>query len=76
MAKYYPIAADYENGIVNDWNFRMIVPPMLELVQKLWVSKDNQEESIEDLKQKYNDAMAEIIQLKEQIRQLTAQKEG
>ena len=76
VAKYYPIAADYENGIVNDWNFRMIVPPMLELVQKLWVSKDNQEESIEDLKQKYNDAMAEIIQLKEQIRQLTAQKEG
>ena len=76
VAKYYPIAADYENGIVNDWNFRMIVPSMLELVQKLWASKENQAESIEDLKQKYNDAMAEIIQLKEQIRQLTAQKEG
>lgn len=72
VAKYYPIAADYENGIVNDWNFRMIVPPMLELVQKLWVSKDNQVESIEELKQKYNDAMNEIILLKAQIKQLTA----
>lgn len=72
VAKYYPIAADYENGIVNDWNFRMIVPPMLELVQKLWVSKDNQVESIEELKQKYSDAMNEIILLKAQIKQLTA----
>lgn len=76
VAKYYPIAADYENGVVNDWNFRMIVPPMLELIQKLWVEKDNHAKSIEDLKQKYNDAMTEIIQLKAQIQQITAQKEG
>lgn len=76
VAKYYPIAADYENGVVNDWNFRMIVPPMLELIQKLWEEKDNHAKSIEDLKQKYNDAMTEIVQLKEQIKQLTAQKEG
>lgn len=75
VAKYYPIAADYENGIVNDWNFRMIVPSMLELIQKLWAEKDNHEKSIEDLKQKYNDVMTEIVQLKSQIRQLTAQKE-
>lgn len=76
VAKYYPIAADYENGVVNDWNFRIIVPPMLELIQKLWVEKDNHAKSIEDLKQKYNDAMTEIIQLKAQIQQITAQKEG
>lgn len=76
VAKYYPIAADYENGIVNDWNFRMIVPSMLELIQKLWAEKDNHAKSIEDLKQKYNDAMTEIIQLKAQIQQITAQKEG
>lgn len=76
VAKYYPIAADYENGIVNDWNFRMIVPSMLELIQKLWAEKDNHEKSIEDLKQKYSDAMAEIIKLKAKIQQITAQKEG
>lgn len=33
----YPIAADLsDDGQVDDWNHRMIIPPMLDLIQKLW----------------------------------------
>ena len=31
----YPIAADYDGGMVNSWNERMIVPGMLALIQDL-----------------------------------------
>lgn len=32
----YPIAADYENGQINSWNERMIIPGMLSLIQDLY----------------------------------------
>ena len=32
----YPVAADYENGQVESWNDRMIVPGMLALIQDLY----------------------------------------
>jgi hypothetical protein len=34
VAQYYPIAAEMgEDGVVDDWNIRMIIPPMLKLIQ-------------------------------------------
>lgn len=32
----YPIAAEITEGQIEDWNHRMIIPPMLDLIQKLW----------------------------------------
>jgi len=32
----YPVAADYENGEVESWNDRMIVPGLLALIQDLY----------------------------------------
>lgn len=34
VAKYYPIAADYEDGLVENWNSRYLIPPMLSLIQE------------------------------------------
>lgn len=43
VAEHYPIAAEFgENGQVEDWNLRMIVPPMLKLIQ-------DQDNKIKDL---------------------------
>lgn len=54
VAEIYPIAADYEDdGKVNDWNFRMIIPPMLALIQ-------NNNKEIELLKQE-NKLLRDII---------------
>jgi hypothetical protein len=44
VAQYYPIAAEMgEDGEVDDWNVRMIIPPMLKLIQ-------DQEKEIKNLK--------------------------
>jgi hypothetical protein len=32
----YPMAADYENGEIESWNDRMILPALLSLVQELY----------------------------------------
>lgn len=54
VAEIYPIAADYEDdGKVNDWNFRIIIPPMLALIQ-------NNNKEIELLKQE-NKLLRDII---------------
>jgi hypothetical protein len=35
VAEHYPIAAEFgEDGAVEDWNIRMLVPPMLKLIQE------------------------------------------
>lgn len=34
VAKCYPIAADYEDGLVENWNSRYLIPPMLSLIQE------------------------------------------
>lgn len=34
VATYYPIAADYEDGQVENWNSRYLIPPMLSLIQE------------------------------------------
>lgn len=36
LYEYYPIAVEMDNGVVEDWNHRMIIPPMLDLIQKLY----------------------------------------
>lgn len=35
VAKIYPAAAIYLNGEVEDWNYRFLIPPMLQLIQDL-----------------------------------------
>jgi hypothetical protein len=32
----YPMAADYENGQVESWNDRLLIPGMLALIQDLY----------------------------------------
>lgn len=38
--EHYPIAAEIVDGQIEDWNQRMIIPPMLDLIQKLWKRVD------------------------------------
>jgi hypothetical protein len=46
VAEHYPIAAEMgENGEVDDWNVRMIIPPMLKLIQ-------NQDKKIKELEER------------------------
>ena len=33
VERFYPIAAEYANGLVEDWNHRMILPPMLAVLE-------------------------------------------
>ena len=36
IEKYYPIATEYnDNGEVEDWNVRIIIPPMLAVIKDL-----------------------------------------
>ena len=35
LLEHYPIAVEIIDGQVEDWNHRMIIPPMLDLIQKL-----------------------------------------
>lgn len=46
----YPIAAEVVDGQIEDWNQRMIIPPMLDLIQKLWKRVDELEDEIKELK--------------------------
>lgn len=34
VEKYYPIAADYKDGVVENWNARYLIPPILSLTQE------------------------------------------
>ena len=56
----YPIAADYyidENGkkVVEDWNFRYMIPPMLKLIQDQKKEIDSLKESVSFLMEKVNE---------------------
>lgn len=33
VERFYPIAAEYANGLVEDWNHRMMLPPMLAVLE-------------------------------------------
>ena len=51
VKQHYPIAADYnEDGYVDYWSVRYVIPPMLKLIQ-------NQHKNIEQLKQQVNSLM-------------------
>lgn len=53
VAEIYPIAADYnENGEVENWNDRYIIPPMLALIQSQKKKIDELEKRIETLENK------------------------
>ena len=51
VEEIYPIAADYKNGQVEDWNYRFIIPPMLKLIQDAYKEIDNLKEEIRLLKE-------------------------
>lgn len=36
LYEHYPISVEIQDGKIEDWNHRMIIPPMLDLIQKLW----------------------------------------
>ena len=68
MADIYPIAASYnEDGLVEDWNSRFIIPGMLKLIQeqhKVDISLNSQ---VETLKNQLDEAMIKIASLEKQI---------
>lgn len=45
MYEHYPIAVEIKDGMIEDWNHRMIIPPMLDLIQKLWTKVEKLEEN-------------------------------
>ena len=47
--EHYPIAAEIVDGEVDDWNIRMIVPPMLKLIQDNYNTIQEQNELIQNL---------------------------
>lgn len=49
LYEHYPIAVEVNNGVVEDWNYRMIIPPMLSLIQKLYKRIDELETRITGL---------------------------
>lgn len=66
VAEHYPIAAEYANGQVEDWNARMMIPPILAIEQNHDLRIARNEDDIEDLKQKYAEALSRIIILEAQ----------
>jgi hypothetical protein len=55
VAKCYPIAAEYtEDGKIEDWNVKMIVPPMLALIQDANDEIKSLKSEIEILKSELN----------------------
>ena len=62
VAKEYPIAVEYnEDGQVEMWNIKVIVPAMLKIVQ-------DQQKTIEKLNDEINNMKSEIENLKESIK--------
>lgn len=75
VAEIYPIAAEYADGVVEDWNIRLIVPPILALVQEEYAELtahaarlDTAEARIESLQAQLDQAQEEIAKLKEQLK--------
>ena len=52
LQKVYPIAVDVdeETGEVMDWNMKMVVPPMLALIQEQKKEIDSIREELDDIK--------------------------
>lgn len=68
VAEIYPIAADYnENGEVENWNDRYIIPPMLALIQKQKIHQDEQDRLIKEKDKKINDLEERIKALEEKV---------
>lgn len=52
VAKVYPIAADYnEDGEIENWNERYIIPAMLKLIQEQHIELEQMKKEIEKLKE-------------------------
>ena len=52
VQEHYPIAVDVdeETGEVMDWNMKMVVPPMLALIQEQKKEIDSIREELDDIK--------------------------
>ncbi len=87
IAEYYPIAAEVDaEGCVEDWNIRMIVPPMLALVQEeYWIlgehgsrlsiaeaRQDSAEARLSFLQSQLMSAMAQLASQEAEIQMLKA----
>lgn len=76
--RIYPLAADYnDEGLVENWNIRILVPGMLKLIQdqhqtdELLTSRlDNTDIQVLSLKTQLADAMAKLALLQEEINAL------
>ena len=64
VEKCYPIATEYSNGKVENWNFRHIIPPMLAIEQE-------HEKRINELETKVEQLSQENEQLKQRIEAMT-----
>lgn len=66
----YPIAVEMVDGVIEDWNHRMLIPPMLDLIQKLY----KRTEGLEDLTVKQDSMESQLSELREQIVILISEK--
>ena len=55
VERFYPIAAEYANGLVEDWNHRMILPPMLAVLE-------DHDKEIQDMRKEISNLEAIIEQ--------------
>ena len=68
VAEIYPIAVDYnENGKVENWNDRYMIPPMLALIQKQKIHQDEQDRLIKEKDKKINDLEERINALEKKV---------
>lgn len=65
VAKIYEPATDYnEDGTVEMWNYKVLIPPMLKLIQNQKKHQDEQDIEIENLKELVKQLESEIQELK------------
>ena len=68
MDDIYPIAANYnDDGSVEDWNARFIIPGMLKLIQEQHKVDITLNSQVETLKNQLDEAMIKIASLEKQI---------
>lgn len=63
VEEVYPIAAIHRNGIIQDWDERYIIPPMLALIQEQHKKIEELEKTIADYEQRFSDIEKRLAKL-------------
>lgn len=60
VEKYFPIAVDYKDGLVENWNERIVIPAMFAMIK-------SQKKKIDDLTEVVNELVSRLSALEEKI---------